>query len=622
MAIEKEYILKVSTDGGKKNVDSLNKSLGKTEANQKKIASSTKKVSKATKSSTNSTQRNAAAFEAVNKATGGAIRGFRALIKQMWLLVANPVGLVIAAVVLGLSALYKAFASTKAGGEKLDQIMAGISATIDVVRDRILKVGSALIKFFSGDFKGAFKAGKEAVSGFGAEVAKEFEQAANSVKALQEVEDAMRNLSVSRAKLNRDLIQAKEIIEGGTASYAEKKKAIDEVRIAETKQTDEELKNAKKKLDAIVLANSLSDSGSEDLGKEAEARKAVFNLEAISSSNKTKFNKLAKLADNEELSRIKAIADAKKKAADDKIANDKKVAADKKIIDDKEIADAKAVQKFKDSLIELDKENKFAAIEKEKEDRIKAIEELKLSTEQKNQMLLDVDAAFKEKKKAIEDNEQLIKDEKLAAFIAKEIEDKELTLEQKKEESLAELDRLNGTQEQRAAIIKKYADIEAADEDELRKTKILAVGSAFGKIAGILGENSKAGKAAAAASALINTYQGITAELATKTATPFGFAMKLVNIASTAAIGFKSVKSILATNAKAGGGAATNPAAGASSAPPQPPAFNIVGSSETNQLADAIGSQKSQPVKAFVVAGDVSTAQEMDRNVISDASIG
>ena len=49
MAIEKEYILKVSTDGGKKNVDSLNKSLGKTEANQKKIASSTKKVSKATK---------------------------------------------------------------------------------------------------------------------------------------------------------------------------------------------------------------------------------------------------------------------------------------------------------------------------------------------------------------------------------------------------------------------------------------------------------------------------------------------------------------------------------------------------------------------------------------------
>jgi len=63
---------------------------------------------------------------------------------------------------------------------------------------------------------------------------------------------------------------------------------------------------------------------------------------------------------------------------------------------------------------------------------------------------------------------------------------------------------------------------------------------AAGNISKAVGENTKAGKAAAAASALINTYQGITAELATKTATPFGFALKLANIAATAAIGFKS----------------------------------------------------------------------------------
>ena len=253
----------------------------------------------------------------------------------MWLLVANPIGAVIAGLVLGLSALYKAFASTKAGGEELKQIMAGVSAVIDVVRDRVLKVGEALKKFFSGDFKGALKAGKESVSGFGEEVAKEFQQAADSVKSLQEVTDAFRNLSVSRAKLNRDLIQAKEIIEGSTATYLEKKKAIDEVRIAETKQTEDELKNAKKKLDAIVLANSLSDSGAEDLEKEAQARIAVINLEAISSSNKTKFNKLAKLADNEELARLKAIADGKKKAITDNATNEAKAAADKKAIDAK-----------------------------------------------------------------------------------------------------------------------------------------------------------------------------------------------------------------------------------------------------------------------------------------------
>jgi hypothetical protein len=53
-----------------------------------------------------------------------------------------------------------------------------------------------------------------------------------------------------------------------------------------------------------------------------------------------------------------------------------------------------------------------------------------------------------------------------------------------------------------------------------------------------------------------------------------------------------------------------------------PPAFNIVGASGTNQLADAIGGQTQQPTKAYVVASDVSTAQELDRNIIEGASIG
>ena len=53
-----------------------------------------------------------------------------------------------------------------------------------------------------------------------------------------------------------------------------------------------------------------------------------------------------------------------------------------------------------------------------------------------------------------------------------------------------------------------------------------------------------------------------------------------------------------------------------------PPEFNIVGSSGTNQLADAIGGQMQQPIQAFVVSGEVTTAQELDRNIIDDASIG
>lgn len=52
------------------------------------------------------------------------------------------------------------------------------------------------------------------------------------------------------------------------------------------------------------------------------------------------------------------------------------------------------------------------------------------------------------------------------------------------------------------------------------------------------------------------------------------------------------------------------------------PDFNVVGASQLNQLASAIAEQEEQPVRAYVVASDVSTAQELDRNILSEASIG
>ena len=52
-----------------------------------------------------------------------------------------------------------------------------------------------------------------------------------------------------------------------------------------------------------------------------------------------------------------------------------------------------------------------------------------------------------------------------------------------------------------------------------------------------------------------------------------------------------------------------------------PPAFNVVGASGETQLADAIGGQTQKPTRAFVVSNDVTTAQELDRNIIEGASI-
>ena len=54
----------------------------------------------------------------------------------------------------------------------------------------------------------------------------------------------------------------------------------------------------------------------------------------------------------------------------------------------------------------------------------------------------------------------------------------------------------------------------------------------------------------------------------------------------------------------------------------QAPAFNVVGASPTNQLAEAIGEQEAQPVKAFVVSNEITNAQSLERNTIEGASIG
>ena len=149
---------------------------------------------------------------------------------------------------------------------------------------------------------------------------------------------------------------------------------------------------------------------------------------------------------------------------------------------------------------------------------------------------------------------------------------------------------------------KSVKDKNAAEDEKNEKIKNAAqlnmVKNTLGNMSTLFDDQSAAGKATAAAAALINTYQGITAELATKTVTPFEFGVKIANIATTAAIGFKSVKDILKTtpsNAKGG----TNPASGAGGGAPIPPAFNIVGASGETQLADAIGGQTQRPVKSI-----------------------
>ena len=102
----------------------------------------------------------------------------------------------------------------------------------------------------------------------------------------------------------------------------------------------------------------------------------------------------------------------------------------------------------------------------------------------------------------------------------------------------------------------------------------------------------------------------------------------LIAFAAQSAGIFSSIKSAVnaakgsASKMGASGGGSSVSSPSFSSASSIPPAFNVVGASETNQLAQSIGQDEKQPVKAYVVSNEVSDAQALDRNIVESASIG
>jgi hypothetical protein len=167
---------------------------------------------------------------------------------------------------------------------------------------------------------------------------------------------------------------------------------------------------------------------------------------------------------------------------------------------------------------------------------------------------------------------------------------------------------------ERNAAEENFNNINVSLKKQEEEAKLAIVADGLGAIAGLLGEQSVAGKAVAVATSIINTYQGMTKALGQTGI--FG----VVAAAGVLASGMASVKKIIATkipNApdNVGSGGLANTVTETA----QAPAFNVVGASPINQIAQTLNNQ--QPVKAFVVSGDVTTAQQLDRNIISESGI-
>ncbi len=306
----------------------------------------------------------------------------------------------------------------------------------------------------------------------------------------------------------------------------------------------------------------------------------------------------------------------------------------RKIIKDSQkqlnLEEAKAAEDIRKILIDTEaekREEEKRLLEKSYNDKLKlAMEYYGADSKQ----AIELEAA---KKIALDNQQKKFKEEESAKAAEKLVlkQESELlsfeeqrALIQERENILKEDKTIN--EKDRLVLQKQFADAKIKLDEltaQAEKEKSEKTEQGLNQLSEVVGKNTVAGKGMSIAAATINTYQGVTDALAAKTITPFETALKFVNAGAILANGLKTVKqmaSVKIPNASggAGTGGASSPSGGSVS---QPPAFNVVGASDTNQLADAIGSQSQEPTRAYVVSNDVTTAQSMDRNIVDGASI-
>jgi hypothetical protein len=155
-------------------------------------------------------------------------------------------------------------------------------------------------------------------------------------------------------------------------------------------------------------------------------------------------------------------------------------------------------------------------------------------------------------------------------------------------------------------------------EKNLQQAKLDAIKGALNGIAQLVGENTLLGKGIALAQVAIDTYTGATKALAQ------GGIFGYIGAAGIVATGIANARKITATQVptESGGGGSSPAITNTLSQPSTPAQFNIVGQSNLNQLAQSIGGQFQQPIRAYVVGQDVTTSQQLQRQRVKTATFG
>jgi hypothetical protein len=464
------------------------------------------------------------------------------------------------------------------------------------------------------------------------------DKATNSVSELKEEFNDLASAMSSNANVSVEkyieLLKDKQFLEKEVTKSTEKLKTIEEelagIRFSRARTNDFEKRqelNRKEKVfleqieqvyrDTATAINVYNDkkkqlnAAEEGTVRALEKQKSelIANQKTISNTSKIWKEEAEKIKKIQ--AEIDAITGGKKKRVGSKKKRDKAgvLGLDsidigetkkkmKKVLD--AVADAVGIDLKKDPL-KID-----TNLDLELSDEAKKMVSDKLKSDLDNLML---DSKLEDAKEFIDKSKAVLG--AMTDFVNAEFE-RELTIEQNKTSALnTELNnRLNNenlSKEQRASIQNQIAQ-----NDEKLRVKQDAIEK----------KKFKMNKAARIANALMDTASAAIGVMADSKG---DFLARLTNAIPTIAFGlaqvaaisrqkFKSSASKTPISTTGGGGSSGGGAARAE------PSFNIVGRSNNNQLLNAIQSQFDKPLKAYVVSGEVTNQQELDRNISSGAS--
>jgi len=445
--------------------------------------------------------------------------------------------------------------------------------------------------------------------------------------------------------------------------------AVKKVFSGDFKGALEDVKNAgKESIDVLTGVNNTFDKATEFVGEATEAVKNYATETFKAASENVKLANAAELAAvknqgliekfDRQAEQLRQIRDDESKSIEDRIKANEELG---KVLDEQETAmkenaaiavaaAAAELSKNKDN-IQLQKAysealNEQAAIEAQ-------ITGFRSEQQTNTNSLLREQKDIQNELALIGKSERDIQREELKQqyLEQKELIDRQVTDEEEKNELLLEAKRVYDEELKMLNdefdaedLEKKTAKTEA--ELELEKKRIKGKQQALDAIISIAGAETGVGKAlliAKQALALKETLMdikkitfkgtqavasaGVDAAQNVSESSKIGFPQNIITIAAAIGQGLSiisSVKKAVGKTKAVGsvGSSVSSPSVSGSGSQSQPPSFNIVGASGTNQLADAIGGQTQQPVQAYVVANDVTSAQSLDRNIVEGASLG